>query len=962
MLNREIWESLATRFGIFALGAAASVLLTRALGPQGRGLYASVIALMSLGLQFGSLGLGSSNTYFLSGGREDGRALAANAFLVSLVLGSALGVAGWFAAGAVRGLRPGLGAWPILLGLATIPVAILILLGQNLLIAKGDLRAYNGIELVRNLAWIAAVVAMARTVGIGARSAIILNLAAFSAVAAWIWIRLAGMGLPPSLRWRGGTFRRTVGYGLKAYAVTLFAFLVLRLDLLLVQDLRGAAAGGTYSVAVQMADLLLTVASTVAMVLAPRTARLGAEAWPMVRRVTSLTALALALAVLAAYALAPRIVGLLFGVRFEGAVPAFRALLPGIWFLSVETLLVQYLNGLGMRPAILWGWAAALVLNLALNLLWIPRHGILGAALASTLAYAFMAWFVAALVLADRRGRAGGPVIQALSLYPLTEGYRRRLEERLGAPVQARVAGDFRMPTLWATFRAFRSLGAAPLVLATEDPSAGALESLLLTMGALFGPGRPRLFDHRWQERRHSRLRAVTGLARVLLDSLRGRWHHRRLLRRLEAMRGHWRPLPWRGGDQVAYLKTNLWFGLKAGGSVGHVAGVVNGLVRSGRALRLFANEPQPLVEAAARFHGIRTPSLCAYPGDLNLATYHRAYLRQVRRQFAGQAPEWIYQRLSVANFVGAELSRELGLPLVVEYNGSEVWVARNWGRPLRCEAFAAGAEEAMLAQASLVVAVSEVLGDELRARGLPRERIFVHPNCVDPGMFRPDRLAPGAVGRRREALGIPADALVACFLGTFGPWHGVLFLAEALKALHAREGAWIGRHGVHFLLVGDGPQRAEAARILHGLPGITFTGLVPQSEAPDYLALSDLFLSPHVHVQEDLRFFGSPTKLFEYMAMGRAILASDLEQIGAILAPALRPGGEEPPGAAACLFRPGDQAEFLQGLRRLVEDPALRARLGSAARARALRDFTWDGYARRLGARLEALAAPPPL
>ena len=124
------------------------------------------------------------------------------------------------------------------------------------------------------------------------------------------------------------------------------------------------------------------------------------------------------------------------------------------------------------------------------------------------------------------------------------------------------------------------------------------------------------------------------------------------------------------------------------------------------------------------------------------------------------------------------------------------------------------------------------------------------------------------------------------------------------------------------------------------------------------HLAISDVFVSPHVHKEKDMRFFGSPTKIFEYMAMGRAILASRLEQIADILAPGLDARDGVPTGAeASVLFTPGDEDGFLLGLKRLVEQPTLREQLGKRARAKVLAEYTWDRYARQVVDRLSAVA-----
>src|SRR5690606_28271722 len=102
----------------------------------------------------------------------------------------------------------------------------------------------------------------------------------------------------------------------------------------------------------------------------------------------------------------------------------------------------------------------------------------------------------------------------------------------------------------------------------------------------------------------------------------------------------------------------------------------------------------------------------------------------------------FIYQRLSAANYLGVIESRRAGVPLVVEYNGSEVWVAKNWGRPLQFHRLAAMAEAAMLRHAHLIVTISDVLRDELIVKGIDRRRIVSYPNCVDPVVFSPDRFS----------------------------------------------------------------------------------------------------------------------------------------------------------------------------------------------------------------------------
>jgi glycosyltransferase involved in cell wall biosynthesis len=105
-----------------------------------------------------------------------------------------------------------------------------------------------------------------------------------------------------------------------------------------------------------------------------------------------------------------------------------------------------------------------------------------------------------------------------------------------------------------------------------------------------------------------------------------------------------------------------------------------------------------------------------------------------------------------------------------------------------------------------------------------------------------------------------------------------------------------------------------------------------------------DILAAPHVPNADGTRFFGSPTKLFEYMAMGRAIVASRLEQIGEVL--------ED--GRTAVLVPPADEAALARAIVELAGDPGRRAGLGAAARRRALEKHTWQAH---VGGILDALA-----
>jgi glycosyltransferase involved in cell wall biosynthesis len=272
-------------------------------------------------------------------------------------------------------------------------------------------------------------------------------------------------------------------------------------------------------------------------------------------------------------------------------------------------------------------------------------------------------------------------------------------------------------------------------------------------------------------------------------------------------------------------------------------------------------------------------------------------------------------------------------VPFVLEFNGSEVWIADHWDRPFRFRTLFEKTEAANLRHADLIVVVSDVLRDSLLLRGVEEERVLVQPNGVDPERYHP--AVDGSAVRRR--LGLDGRVVVG-FIGTFGMWHGAPVLARAARRV------LLERPEARFLFVGDGKDRRECEAILADQSGrVLFTGTVKQQEGPEHLAAMDILVAPHVENRDGSRFFGSPTKLFEYMAMGRGIVASRLEQIGEVLHDA----------ETALLVPPGDEAALARSVVRLIDDADLRRRLGAAARRRALLSHSWEAHVRGIAGRL---------
>ncbi len=381
------------------------------------------------------------------------------------------------------------------------------------------------------------------------------------------------------------------------------------------------------------------------------------------------------------------------------------------------------------------------------------------------------------------------------------------------------------------------------------------------------------------------------------------------------------------------------------GGANSHSLGFLGGVAAESGRCEVFSGHPipgspLPVHEIASdrRPHIIREAATLAY---------NFRFARKLRPLLEQTPPRALYQRHGRFLFAGALLAAQTGIPLILEYNGSEVWIADHWdpshfhGLLRRCEAVS-------LSAASLIVVVSEPLREELQRAGVSPERILVNPNGVDPDRFR-----PGCGGTEiRDRLGFQPEDLVVGFVGTFSYWHGIQVLQRAIMNLLAQDASGDKLPRLKFLLVGDGLLRAEMSDALrkHQESGnVVFTGILSHELVPQYLDAADILVSPHVPMPDGRDFFGSPTKLFEYMAMGKAIVASNLGQLGRVLEH----------NVTALLVRPGDAEDLTSAIAHLAADAGVRKHLGTAARAVALERHTWRQNAARVLGQLPGAMVP---
>lgn len=351
-----------------------------------------------------------------------------------------------------------------------------------------------------------------------------------------------------------------------------------------------------------------------------------------------------------------------------------------------------------------------------------------------------------------------------------------------------------------------------------------------------------------------------------------------------------------------------------------HLDSMVAALRAAGHEVRVVgpAAYEQASLGGESRMVALLRRRLPAFAAELaELAYSGPSYLRLLRaaREFR---PDAIYERYNLFYLAGAMVARRLGLPFLVEVNAPLAEERARFGN-LRLQRLARATEAFVWRAADRVLPVTAVLGEHVAAAGVPGERIMVVPNGIDLHEF-PEPVLEAGTGKPELVLG---------FVGFVREWHGLDAVVRAIAA-------WQGQPRLSLVVVGEGPARPGLEALAAGL-GITdrvrFTGLAERDAIPRLVAGFDIALQPAAVP------YASPLKVFEYMAAGRAIVAPDQPNLREVLEHE----------RTALLFDPAAPGAMWQAVLLLAADPALRARLGAAARAEVIaRDLTWAGNARR--------------
>ena len=385
---KKVAETFGTKVFLLIVGLITSVIVARILGPEGRGLYAIAVTISAFGIQFGNLGLHSSNTFQVAKKRELLSTLAGNSIFVSFVFVGICSFLAWILFKIFPNISPLSDSSLLIMSLVSIPIGVLLLLFQNLLIGINKIRFYNVTETLIRIISVIIIGIIIFINWVSPKNVFACTLIVQFFILIWIlYVLIIEAKKIPNLSYN--LFKDCIGYGMKAYLACFLGFLIMKSSVFLVNYMLGTEQVGYYSIAISIIDMLYLLPTTTGSLLFPKLAAIEdvQYKWKYTKKVILGIGLLMLITLGTTALLANPIINLLFGTKFLPAAPALIWLTPGIFMLSITSLLSNYIVSEDFPIENVYVFLVGFIANFLLNLILIPSLGIIGASISSTIAY-----------------------------------------------------------------------------------------------------------------------------------------------------------------------------------------------------------------------------------------------------------------------------------------------------------------------------------------------------------------------------------------------------------------------------------------------------------------------------------------------------------------------------------------------------------------------------------------------
>lgn len=376
------------------------------------------------------------------------------------------------------------------------------------------------------------------------------------------------------------------------------------------------------------------------------------------------------------------------------------------------------------------------------------------------------------------------------------------------------------------------------------------------------------------------------------------------------------------------YVRDHFWFDLTVGGSVAHTSGVINALTKR-IDLNILSNDELP--NLAVTNYIIKKPYI-RFPKEIAEFIYSFRILVQLIKI----KPSHIYTRYS--GFSIGALCYKLFYPktiLILEFNSSDYWKLKNWSyesnsklkkslytfyvQIIQIPLFAL--EKIQLHHSDRVVVVSQILKSQLMKIGLSDTKIKFYHNGVDKDLFK-------NIESNRKVVNCEVPYFI--FVGTFGQWHGIEFILNSFKIFAEKN-----KNG-KLIMIGNGPRFLYAKDFItkYGLENrINLLGEQTNEETLRYIKGSIGCINASMNNPDGTKFFGSPTKLFEYFLSERITLCSSVGEL------------EQDFKKMALFFETTNPESLAKLLELVITDQIDHISIAKYAKSEVIKRFSWDKH-----------------
>ncbi len=418
----DVLGLIGSRFALVVFGLGTGIITARLLGPHDRGLFTVLLLLPQTLVNFAKMGVAQANVYYI---RRRGAAVAtvaSNSLVLCVVISGLLLLTCWLAGDwFLAPFTKGADRAAIWLALALVPFVMIESYFLSVLQAVEEFTAYNMQSIYKAVfGFVGIAVALLALHG-RLWAALLSQVTVIAAANLWllyqVW-RVAHF----SWRWDARVGRDTLAFGLKSYLQTLAAHLHYRIDLYLIAYFLNPAQVAFYSIAVNMTNPILQIPDAVGTVIFPKLAGSSvASAQARTAMTCRHTIFVTAVAAVVYAAIGSQVLTLAYGAQYAPAIPPMLMMLPGIIMISLYQILTRNFTSQNRQQVNIVAASVALGVNTTLNLILIPRFGIVGAAASTAVSYSLAAITLLFLFVRESGGSVRGTVIirgEDLARYP----------------------------------------------------------------------------------------------------------------------------------------------------------------------------------------------------------------------------------------------------------------------------------------------------------------------------------------------------------------------------------------------------------------------------------------------------------------------------------------------------------------------------------------------------------------